>query len=266
MEQLIHAHAIIDTNANIAPDVKIGAYCIIGPDVSIARGCILHNNVIINGNTTIGEENEFHPFSCIGGTPQDVSYTGDISYVEIGDKNIFREYTTVHRGTKPKTKTIVGNNNYFMVGVHIGHNCSVGNNNVMVNYASLGGYATVAHNAFISSFAGIHQFVQIGDGVMLGGSTVYNKDVPPYMMARVGRLKTVVVGLNIVGIRRMGVTPEEREKIKRAYKILYHNKLNVSQALQTIKSTNAIMDSQYVQKLVTFVENSERGITPHFVK
>ncbi len=265
MRDGISNKAEINKNAIIGKNVSIGPFTVIEENVKIGDNTKIGPNVHITGWTDIGKNCEIHSCAVIGDLPQDYNYKGEKSYTIIGDNNIIRECVTIHRGTEPESKTVVGNNNIFMAYSHIGHNCIVNDNIVLVNQVSLGGYVTVYNNAFISAVVQVHQFCRIGKYAMIGAISKVIKDIPPYMMAQGSDVATIR-GLNVVGLRRGGFSSEERELIKKAYNLLYQSKFNVSQALETIKNASELGNNSLIKELIEFIENSKRGIAAHFRK
>ncbi len=261
----IHQTTIVHKNSIVGQHVSIGPYSVIDENVKIGDNTIIGNNVHITGWTDIGKNNKIHSHVIMGDEPQDLSYTKERSYVIIGDNNIFREGVTVHRGTKPESRTIIGNNNMFMVYSHVGHNCELGNNIILVNFASLGGYVEVGDRVFISHAGAVHQFCRIGRMVMVAPLSKVGKDVPPFMMVS-GYETAEVRGLNVVGMRRGEITSNDREIIKKAYKVLYHSKLNTKQALEKIGGDSELSSNVYVQELIEFVKKAKRGISAHYQK
>lgn len=254
----IHLTAIVSKKAQIDPSVEIGPNCVIEDDVKISKGTKLLANVYICSGTTVGKENIIHMGAILGNEPQDVSFKkGTKSYLNIGDRNIIREYVTIHRGTQEGSCTTVGNGNFFMALSHIAHNCNIGNDIVICNNSPLGGYVEVEDKAFISGNSAVHQYCRIGRLAMISGLTRIAKDVPPYMVAE---LDSVISGYNIIGLRRAGVSQEAREQIKQAYKLLYLSGLNTSHALDQIEKQ---FKSDEIKYLVEFIRNSKRGICRH---
>ncbi len=265
MDKNISNRAYIHKNAVIGKNVTIAPFAVIEENVRIGDNTVIGPNVHITGWTDIGKNCEIHSGAVIGDAPQDYNYKGDKSYTIIGDNNIIRECVTIHRGTEPESKTIIGNNNMFMAYSHIAHNCIVKDNIVLVNQVSLAGYVTVDNNAFISAVVQIHQFCKIGKYVMIGAISKVVKDIPPYMLAGGSEVATIR-GLNSIGLRRAGFSPDERELIKKAYKILYHSGLNVSQALEAIDKDEELKDNELIKEIVEFIKSSKRGIAAHFKK
>lgn len=250
----IHKTAIIDPAAEIDEGVEIGPYAIIEGKVKIAAGTRVMSHAYITSNTTIGPDNEIHPFAVLGNAPQDLSYRGEESYLTIGRGNIFREGCSVHRGSREGFATVIGDDNFFMGYSHIAHDCVVGNEVVIANGALLAGHVHVDDQVFISGNVVIHQFVEIGRLAMLSGLARVSKGVPPFMTVVE---RNSIIGLNVVGLKRAGFTPEERVKVKRAYKLLYHSGLNVKQAVEAIEREEL---GPGAQAIVDFIHRARRGI------
>ena len=251
----IHPTAIISKSAEIAVGNTIGPYAIIEDKVKIGNHNVIHAGAQLCAGTVIGNHNEIHMHAVIGHAPQDIAYKGDPTFTEIGNENVIREFVTIHRGTKPGSSTIIGHSNYIMAYCHIAHNCEIGNKVVLVNQASLTGYCVVEDGAFLSGMTGLHQFTRVGQLSMLSALSAVNKDIPPFMTC--GGRPAVVLGINVVGLRRAGIPAAVRDEIKQAYKFLYRSGLNVSQALGAIKKN---LKSEEVKHLVRFIEDSKRGI------
>ncbi len=254
----IHPTAIIDSTAEIAEDVKIGPYCVIGPHVKLGSGCVLHNHVVLGGPSTFGKNNEFFPFAAIGLKTQDLKYKGEPTYLEVGDNNVFRENCNINRGTTPETKTIIGNNNLFLINSHCGHEVHVGNNVIMSGYAAAAGHCVINDWAIIGGCAALHQFVRIGEHAMIGGACRVVQDVAPYMIAEGGILRSV----NIVGLQRRGFEKDDIQAIKYAYRKLFLDKksnmtLNI-EALLTEGDAKHVQNP-HVQRILQFLKESERG-------
>ncbi len=253
----IHKTAIVDPAAEIDSGVEIGPYSIIEGKVKIAAGTRVMSHAFITSNTEIGPDNVIHPFVVLGHAPQDLSYHGAETFLKIGKGNIFREGCSVHRGSKEGGVTVVGDNNFLMGYCHLGHDCAIGNEVIIANGALLAGHVHVADKSFISGNAVVHQFVDIGALTMIGGAAKVTKGVPPYMMLVE---RGLVVGLNVVGLRRAGFSPEERAMVKRAFQLLYRSGLNVSQAVEAIEGENL---GRGGQAIVDFIRSSRRGISRH---
>lgn len=255
----ISSKAEVHKKAVIGKNVTIGPYSIIEENVKIGDNTVIGPFVHIKGWTDIGKRNEIHQSVSIGDKPQDLSYQNERSYVNIGDNNIFREFVTIHRGTKAESKTIIKNNNMFMVYSHVGHNAVVHNNVIMVNSSSLGGYVEVNDNCFISACAQIHQFCKIGRYAMIAPLTKPAKDVPPFIMV-IGADPAKAKGLNVIALRRAEISADDREYIKEAYKTVYLSSLNVSDAKEAIRKNKKLYSNQYVKEFVDFIDQAERGI------
>lgn len=251
----IHPTAIIGENVSIGAGTKIGPGVIIADGVKIGKNNRFLAGAYIAEGTTIGDDNVIHMRTVIGHEPQDIGFKNEPSYTRIGNRNQIREFVTIHRGTQKDSTTVIGDDNFIMAYCHIAHNCQVGNKIVMVNQASLTGHCVIEDNVLLSGMTGLHQYTRVGRLALLSALSAVNKDIPPYMIC--GGRPAVVIGINVVGMRRAGIGPETRSEIKRAYKLLYRSGLNVSQALDEIKKS---CTSHEVKHLVDFIEASKRGI------
>jgi UDP-N-acetylglucosamine acyltransferase len=232
----VHPTAVVESGATIGADVTVGAYSIVGPMVRIGAGTTIQSHVVIEGTVEIGQENLIGHASVIGGAPQDLGFKpGTESSVRIGDRNIIREHCTIHRGTAEGTATVIGDSNFLMAGVHVGHNCRVGNSIIMANSCLLGGYVEVDDRAFLGGGTTFHQFVHVGRLVITQGSSGFGKDIPPFLLAAE---RNLVFGVNVLGLRRAGFSAAERDEVKRAFKLLYRSGLNIQQALATAEETD----------------------------
>ena len=222
--------AIVDPAAQFGAGVEIGPFSVIGPQVVIGEKTIVQSHVVIEGEVEIGTGNFIGHGAVIGAPPQDVSFSPERkTKVEIGNDNIIREYCTIHRGTAEGSATRIGDKNFLMAGVHIGHNCEIGNNVVIANNCLLAGFVRVDDGAFLGGGSTFHQFMHIGRLVMVQGSSAFGKDLPPFVIAAE---RNSVFGVNIVGLRRAGFSAKDREEIKTAFKLVYTSRLNISQALE----------------------------------
>jgi len=226
----IHATAIVDPAAEIDSSAEIGAYAIVEKDVRILAGARVYPHAYIAQGTTLGERCEVHPFAVVGHLPQDLKFEGASSYTRIGEATIIREHATIHRGTMPGSTTVVGRGCFIMSAGHIGHNCTVGDHVTMANGTMLAGHVEIGDRAFLSGNAMVHQFVRVGELVIASGGARVTNDVPPFMTV----CPTGVVGPNVVGLRRAGLTSEERHEIRRAYKTLYRTGLPFSKAIELV--------------------------------
>lgn len=252
----IHASALIEEGATLGRDVDISPFCYIDRHVELGDGCVIGPHVTILGHTTLGEGCRVHGGAIIGDIPQDVTYRGGISYVAIGDRCTLREGVTIHRGTKPGSITQVGNDCLLMAHSHLAHDVQMGHQVIIANGALVAGYAHIGDRAFISGNCLIHQFTRVGRLAMLSGGTAVQKDVPPFAMTH-SLSRNTIMGLNVVGLRRAGFTPEDRQLLKAAFTMLYRSDLNTTQAIAQLKDT---FDSPLVTELWQFIEASERGI------
>jgi UDP-N-acetylglucosamine acyltransferase len=254
----IHPTAIVDSRAKIPQSCNIGPYCVVGPDVELGENCELISHVALQGPSRLGSNNRIFPFASIGLAPQDLSYAGEPTRLEVGDHNHIREFVTLHRGTaKGRGVTTVGNHALLMAYVHVAHDCIIGDHVILANAATLGGHVTVEDWATVSALCPIHQFVRIGAHSYVGGGTTITKDVMPFSKTVASR-DTHAYGLNAVGLERRGFSKERIRKIHHAYKTLLASKLNTTQALEKIKSEAD--RGQDVDMLIGFIENSERGV------
>jgi len=254
----IHPTAIIDPRAKVPASCKIGPYCVIGPAVELGEDCRLASHVAIEGPTKIGADNVFFPFCAIGMAPQDVTYKGEPTRLEIGNHNEIHECVTINRGTvKGGGLTKVGSHLLIMAYTHIGHDCVIEDHAMLVNGATLGGHVTVEEWAVVGALCPVHQFVRIGAHSYIGGGTTITQDVLPYSMTSAAR-DTHAYGMNKVGLERRGFSKERIAKIHHAYKILLASKMNTSQAIEKLKS-EADRGAD-VDMLIRFIEQSERGV------
>lgn len=246
----IHPLACVDPKAELAEDVEVGPFCYVGPDVTIGSGSQLLNNVSVHGPTTIGAKNRFFPFASIGAEPQDISFHGEPSRTEIGDRNTFREGVTVNRGTaKDQLLTKIGNDNLIMACCHIAHDCMLGDGIIMANGALLGGHVRVESNVTFGGAAVVHHFVTIGRLAFVGGMTRVSKDVPPYMTVEGNPSKVWMV--NRVGCERRGISPESIAQLKKAHRLLFRTDMLWEDAFQEMLARPDCCDE--VRYLVEFL-------------
>jgi len=251
---MIHATAIVDPAANLADDVEVGAYSIIGADVSVGAGTVIGPHVVINGPATIGKSNHFFQFSSIGEQPQDLKYAGERTELIIGDHNTFREFTTVHRGTVTGIgKTVIGSHGLFMAYVHIAHDCVIGDNVVFSNAASLAGHAEVGENAILAGFSLVHQFGKIGEHSFAGMGSALNRDLPPYVLASGNPARAV--GINKEGLKRRGFEADTISALHKCFRLMFKSADKNESEIQQLSDTHP-----EVERLVTFVKKSERGV------
>jgi len=253
----IHPTAIVDPSARIPESCLVGPYCVIGANVELGENCELQSHVAIYGPAKIGDNNRVFPFAAVGMEPQDISYKGEPTRLEIGNDNVIREYVSINRGTnKGGGVTRIGSHILIMAYTHIGHDCQIGDHAMLVNAATLAGHVTVEEWAVVGALCPVHQFVRIGAHAYIGGGTTITQDVLPFSMTSAAR-DVHAYGLNKVGLQRRGFSDERIKKLHRAYRMLLAAKMNTSQALEKLKAEDATDDVKY---LIAFIEKSERGI------
>ncbi|WP_440678307.1 acyl-ACP--UDP-N-acetylglucosamine O-acyltransferase [Candidatus Pelagibacter sp. HIMB1611] len=251
---MIHKTAIIDTNAKISQNVTIGPYSVIGSNVEIGNGTVIQSHVNITGNTKIGANNKIYPFVSIGNDPQDLKFKGEETSLEIGDNNKIREYVTINPGTESGGgKTKVGNNCLFMVSSHIAHDCIVGDNVILANNVPLGGHAHVDDNAIIGGNSAVQQFTRVGKFAMIGGMCGVVRDVIPYSIAHGNR--SILQGLNLIGLRRNNIPNKEILSLSEAYKIIFKNE-NLTENLSNL--SNDLRKNELVSEVVNFIEKDKK--------
>jgi len=251
---MIHKTAIIDSNAKISQNVTIGPYSVIGPNVEIGDGTVIQSHVNITGNTKIGSNNKIYPFVSIGNDPQDLKFKGEKTLLEIGDNNKIREYVTINPGTEGGGgKTKVGNNCLFMVSSHIAHDCIVGDNVILANNVPLGGHAHVDNNAIIGGNSAVQQFTRVGKFAMIGGMCGVVRDVIPYGIAHGNR--SILQGLNLIGLRRKNIPNKEILSLSEAYKIIFKNE-NLTENLSNL--SNDLRKNELVSEVVNFIEKDKK--------
>lgn len=253
----IHPTAVVSEKAELGVDVKIGPYSVVSDHVKIGDRTELGAHVIVDQYTTLGADNRVFTGAVIGSESQDLKFTGEVSYCEIGDGNTFREYVTINRATEPGGKTIIGDNNAILAYCHVAHDCVLGSNITISNVTTLAGHVIVEDNAGLGGYVGVHQFVKIGRLAYVGGWSKVVKDVPPFV--RVSGSPLRVYGLNSVGLERNEVTAESRRALRKAYTLLFRSDQNVTQAVAAIEED--VDKVPEVVGLLDFVNNSERGIT-----
>ncbi|MBI3986252.1 MAG: acyl-ACP--UDP-N-acetylglucosamine O-acyltransferase [Lentisphaerae bacterium] len=252
----IHPSAVIEPGAELGRDVEIGPFCYVAARVTIGDGTVLGPHVTILPYTTLGKGCRLHANAVIGDLPQDLAFKESETFVRIGNQCVLREGVTIHRGTKPGTATELGDQCYLMANSHLAHNVKLGNQVILVNGVLLAGYVEVGDRAFLGGAAIVHQFVRIGRLAMLGGGCGIGKDVPPFCTT-VPFENNAILGLNVVGMRRAGLTPGQRLEIKRCYHLLYRSGLNLLAAQEKIK---AEFTSPQALEICAFLAASRRGI------
>jgi len=260
MQTSIHPAAIVHSGAYLGTGVTVGPYAIIEEQVHIGDGTVIDAGAQIKRYTTLGAKNHVHSMACVGGEPQDLKFGGEESTLVIGDRNRIREFSTIHRGTEGGGGvTRVGSDNLMMAYSHIAHDCVVGDSNVLANAATLAGHVTVDNEVVVGGLSAVHQFVNIGDFAFIGGKTGVAQDVPPFMLA-VGERATLR-GLNLIGLRRHGLSSEEISALKSAYKLIWRSNQERNEVMQQVETE--LGNFPQVMKLLEFIRSSKRGtITP----
>ncbi|MDR2710347.1 MAG: acyl-ACP--UDP-N-acetylglucosamine O-acyltransferase [Burkholderiales bacterium] len=254
---IIHPQALVDSRAELADDVEVGAFSIIGAQVKIGGGSVIGEHIVLTGNTTLGRNNRIFQFCSIGEISQDKKYGGEPVTTTIGDNNTIREYVTIHAGTvQDRGDTQVGNGNWLLAYTHIAHDCVVGDNTVFSNGAQLSGHVRVGDYATMGGFSGVHQFCRIGAHAMVAGGSIIVQDVPPYVT--VAGFPAKPAGVNSEGLRRRGFSAEEIQAIRRAYKTLYREGLTLKEARDKISQEAAQFPA--LERLLRFLEEEGRGI------
>jgi UDP-N-acetylglucosamine acyltransferase len=255
----IDATALVDARARIGAGTVIGPHALVGPHVTIGANCRIGASTIIEGRTEIGDDTEIYPFASIGLIPQDLKFRGEQTRLVIGRRNIFREFVTIHRGTRGGGGvTEIGDRNVFMAYVHVAHDCHVGNDTIFGNTATLGGHVHVEDFANVSAGSGVHQFCRVGRHAFIGGYSVVTKDALPYART-VGSRPARIFGTNTIGLVRRGFTPDVISKLKRTFRYLLQSKLNTTSALQQIQQDRSLACAE-VQYLIDFIRTSQRGV------
>jgi UDP-N-acetylglucosamine acyltransferase len=254
---LIHSTAIIDPNAQLAADVKVGAYAIIGADVTLGSGCVVEPHVVITGPTSVGKNNHFYQFCSIGAAPQDKKYRDEPTRLVIGDGNTFRENVTVNRGTvQDRGETTIGDDNWIMAGVHIAHDCVIGSHTIFANATALAGHVIVEDYAILGGYTLVHQFCSIGAHSFCGMGSVINQDVPNFVVVS-GNLAQPR-GVNLEGLKRRGFNAEQLSLVKKAYRVIYRKDLRLAQAIDELIALNDQQNT--LDDLIHFLRHAERGI------
>ena len=256
MTQHIHPSALIDPSAQIASDVEIGPFAIIGPNTVIAAGCRIGARASLERNVRLGAQVQIGTGSVLGGPPQDLKYGGEETWVQIGDRTIIREYSTVNRGTVASGLTSVGSDCFIMTYVHVAHDCHIGDGVIIANGTQFAGHVTVHDHAVISGLVAVHQFGTIGCYAFVGGMTRCNQDIPPYVKAVGNPME--LFGLNSVGLQRAGFKPETIQSLKKVYRLFFNSDLTLSQATERARAD--LPPSPEVEQFISFVENSQRGV------
>ena len=253
----IHPTAVVHAGAELGDGVEIGPYCAVGPGVRLGAGCRLQSHVVLAGPSVIGVENVFYPFACVGQQSQDLKYVGEPTHLEIGDRNTFREFVTVHRATAPGGVTTVGSGGNFLSYSHIAHDCIVGDDVIFSNNGTLAGHVEVGDRAVVGGLTAVHQFCRIGRLAITGGCSKIVQDVPPFMMVDGNPAR--VRHINQIGLERAGMPKETVRALREAFRVLYRLDLNTAQALERLRNEQGHVPE--IVQLVEFVAASQRGIT-----
>lgn len=257
----IHPSSIVDSKAKIHETVKIGPFCIIGPDVEIGAGTVLHSHVVVDGHTTIGENNTFFQGGSIGAAPQDYSYKGEPTKTTIGNNNIFREHVTVHRGTlKENLLTSVGNNCLIMAYVHIGHDVMIGNNCTIANSTNFAGHVKVGDRVIVGGGTQVQQFVNLGRGAYIGGAAAIDRDIPSFCTAMGNRAH--LKGINIIGLKRQGYSKQEISEVVDFLRTMETAKISPRSFVEHSELMAEYKDNKIIAEMAEQIRTSELGIAP----
>lgn len=253
----IHATAIVDSGAVIGQEVTLGPYVIVGPGVAIGAGTRVMSHAVIERDTTIGERCVVHYGAIVGGDPQDLKYEGEPTTCVVGHETVIREYVTVNRGTAALGRTEIGEGCLLMAYVHVAHDCRLGDGVILSNAVNLAGHVRVDEQAIVGGMSAVHQFVRIGAHAFVGGGARVQKDIPPYVKAAGN--PTALFGLNSVGLDRRGFPENVKTELKRAYRLFFNSKLNITQALE--RAPDELHPYPEVARFLSFIRESERGVT-----
>ena len=253
----IHPTAVISPGAELADDVLVGPYTIIEGKVRLGPGCVLRSHVHLIGPLTMGRHNLVFTGAVLGERPQHVKYNDEPTSTEIGDCNIFREHVTVHRGTTHSWRTHIGSHNFFMANSHVGHDCTIGNRCILTNGALVGGHCTLEDNVYMSGNSAVHQFVRIGRLALLSGCSATTKDIPPFVIQQ---YIDTVVGINVIGMRRAGMSNNQINAVREAFRILFREGLALPAAVARLERELGTVDA--VQEMIAFLSKCPKGINP----
>ena len=257
MTAAIHPTAIVSPEAELGEGVAVGPYAIVGAGVAIGAGTSVGAHATIEGPTVLGRENRVFPHAVLGFDPQDLKYHGEKTWLKIGDHNVFREFSTAHRGTVTgRGETTIGDRNYFMAYSHVAHDCRIGSSAVFANSASLAGHVDVGDHVVLGAFVGAHQFTRIGRLAFVSGGAMVTQDVPPYVTVQGDRAE--VVGINTVGLTRARFDEHAQARVKAAYKIVFRSKMGLREAVAHVKAEFG--GHPEIDHFVSFLEGTERGI------
>ncbi len=251
----VHPSAFVDPEAEVAPNVVVGPFCFIEKGAKVGPDCILDSHVTIKGNTVLGAKNKVGQGAVIGGDPQDRKYHGEPTFLTIGDRNVFREYVTIHRATGEGNSTVIGNDCFLMAYCHVGHNCTISDWVTMANSVGVSGHVTIEDYVTVGGMVGIHQFARVGRVAMVGGFGKITRDVPPFMI--VNSLDEQVHDINAVGLRRQGLDQDSRMALHKGCKLLYKSHLGLSKAIETVR--REVPMTAELEYLLRFEELRFRG-------
>ena len=256
MEPQIHSTAVIDPSAVIHKNVTIGPYTVIGPNCEIGEGTEIGPHVVIDRNVKIGRNNKIYAFAALGGDPQDLKFQGEHSSVVIGDSNLIREYTTIHRATGEGCETHIGSFNMLQAYVHVAHNCCIGNHIVISSFSGLAGHVTIEDRATVGGMVGFHQFVKVGRNSMIGGMSRIVQDICPFVIVEGNPAR--VFGLNNVSMARNEISPEVKSDLKKAYRLIFRSGLKLVDAIAEMEQE--LHASEEIEDLLRFLRNCDRGL------
>lgn len=252
----IHPTAIVDPGAKLADDVEVGPLSCIGPGVELGAGVVVGSQVSLVGHTRVGPRTRIHPFAAVGGDPQDKSFAGERTRLEIGADNVIREHATIHVGTPQGGGcTRIGDDNLIMNSAHVAHDCQVGSHVIVASFVGLAGHVVVEDHAVLGAYTGVHQFARVGESVMTAANSMLSQDAPPFAMVAGDRAR--LVGLNVVGLRRRELSEDVVSALKRAFHLLFASKLRLDVAVARIR--DELPDAPEVERLLRFLESSTRG-------
>ncbi|MEO6246230.1 MAG: acyl-ACP--UDP-N-acetylglucosamine O-acyltransferase [Opitutaceae bacterium] len=259
MATSVHPTAIIEPGAQLGADVEVGAYALVGAAVALGDGTRLHHHASVEGRTSLGKNCEVFPYACIGGKTQDLKFKGGSPGLRIGDRNVFREYVTVHCATNDGEFTRMGSENVLLGACHVAHDCVIGNHIVMSNGAMVAGHVTIEDHVIVGGYGGIHQFCRLGAYAMLSATAKLVHDLPPFFIA--DGTPAEVRAINKIGLERNGFTPEQLDRVKQIHRILYRDGLNRTQALEKLAGQPEAPSAEF-QRVLAFARASERGLAP----
>jgi UDP-N-acetylglucosamine acyltransferase len=251
----VHATAVVSPEAELADGVEIGPYAVLEGRVRLGQGCIIRPHALLIGPLTMGRGNVVHAGAVIGERPQHLKYNGEPTSVEIGDFNVFREHVTIHRGTTHSWTTRIGSHNFFMVNSHLGHDCTVGNRCILTNGALIGGHCVLEDSVYLSGNSAVHQFMRLGRLSMISGCSATTKDIPPFI---VQQGFNTVVGVNVIGMRRAGMSGRQIDGVRQAYRVLFREGLPLPVAVERLEKELGQIDA--VKEMATFLRTCSHGI------